>query len=172
MSDYCVHLQQSLAQVSTFFVALHCCVNEKRTLFTKCANFIRHVFDTRADTNNPHDGFVHSPFKCLTHEGWFAFSDGLVPFGMLPCAALFPCLLSLFCNRGPSEGELGRSHLPLPFLGDVMFWDWMTLLWSTLLVTTIFCFSVFFFACVLCFPFGGSSTCCSVVSGIESFDLS
>ena len=103
-----------LLRFRLFFVALHCCLNEKTTLFPKCANFIRHVFDIRADTNNPHDGFVHFPFKYLTHEGCFGFSDGLVPFGMLPFTAPFPCLLSLFCNRGPSEGELGRSHLPLP----------------------------------------------------------
>ena len=37
-----------------------------------------------------------------------------MPFGTFPFVAPFSSLLSLPCDRGPSEGELSRSRLPLP----------------------------------------------------------
>ena len=81
------------------------------------------------------DGFVHFPFKLLKDESWLGVPDGLVPFGTFPFVAPFSSLLSLPCDRGPSEGELSRSRLPLPlpFFCLCHVWKSMTLLWSTFL---------------------------------------
>ena len=38
-----------------------------------------------------------------------------MPFGSFFFAVLFISLLPLLCDRGPCDGELGRSRLPLPF---------------------------------------------------------
>ena len=121
ISDYSVQFQQSLARsshyVSTLRVALHCCLNEKNAHFSQNVqpSFVLCLTFGRMPIIIAQRFRLLFPFRYLTHEGWFGFSDGLVPFGMLPFTAPFPCLLSLFCNRCPSEGELGRSHLPLPF---------------------------------------------------------
>ena len=105
---------------------------KKRTLFSKSATFFPFcIWHIRDDANNrltvscsflPENSNAKADLVYLTDR---------VPLGTSFWCTLFPSLLSLLCDRGVSEGELGRSRLPLHA------WNCTTLLWISVLRPSI-----------------------------------